>query len=146
MKTEFVFVASRGALKIYSLDAPSAAHLRPVEEIVIEAGKGRYSEDYADQAGGFPNGGTAGNGNSISERHAVEQEYARRCIRQIAEKVTQVASANRHANWSLVAPPELSAAILEDVPGDLRNSIRRSVEKDLVNASESDILEHLRAA
>jgi hypothetical protein len=143
---EFFLVADRGRLKVYLLDPFHSPNLRLVEEFAVEEARGRFADEFTDQAGAFPNGGSAGQGNSIAERQSLIAENEMRSFRSIARKIIDVLRSARPARWDFAAPSEINGAILDGLPEELRRSLRRNLRKDLVNAPPADVLAHFQAA
>jgi hypothetical protein len=142
--SELIVVADRGELKVYLLDTQASVRtLRLVQDIKVTEAHGRFADEFTDQAGAFPNGGTNGQGNSIAERPRLQAEAETRCRRQIAEHITEALRAAQPPRWSFAAPSELNGAVLKDVPADLRTTLVRNIKKDLVNAKPGDVLKQL---
>jgi len=137
---EFYMVADRGVLKIYAL-GPEATSFQSIEEMRIENAHKRFAEEYTDEAGAFPNGGTAGHGNSVAERQQVAAENEMRSFRRIAAKIVDVLRATP-AQWNFAAPEEINGAILDGVPDDLRATLKRNLKKDLVNVPANTLRDH----
>src|SRR4051812_6656649 len=92
MKTDLLIVADRVHMKVYTVEEPAGRSPRPhlVEHFEIEEARDRFSEQYADEAGAFPNGATAGQGNSIGERMTSEAETEMRFFRKLASHLQEV--------------------------------------------------------
>ena len=143
---KFIFVADRGVLKIYSVDNSANTTLRLVETMEPGEVGGRFQDEYADDAGGFPNGGSAGQGNSISERHDVPLEHEARALRKLTAKISEVLQQNPSADWSLTAPEQINSALLEALPESARKSLVVNVKKDLIREAPDQLLTRLQAA
>ncbi|HEX8371700.1 MAG TPA: host attachment protein [Chthoniobacterales bacterium] len=139
---KYLFIADRGTLKIFITDSNHPSTLRAVETFRIEEAHGRFQDEYADQAGAFPNGGSAGQGNSIAERQSVSLENEARSLRNIAGKISNVLEQNHGARWSLAAPAQIHNALLEEIPAAHHGTMASSLKKDLVNVPTDQILSH----
>lgn len=139
MNAEFIFVADRGGLKIYLWDRTAPSPLRLVENVMIPEARGRFADEVTDQAGAFPN---AGGGQSVAERQGIGRENEARSLRQIAAKIREVLAQHRHSRWSLAAPAEINAALLEHLDPALLRDLIHNLRKDLVNAPAEEIPDH----
>lgn len=143
---ELFFVADRGVLKIYTLDRNHSPTLRLAEEVRIPEATARMSERFSDQAGAFPTGGTAGQGNSMAERQNLTAENEARSFRRISTKIADVLEHGGQNRWSFAAPAEIDGAILDGIPAHLKNTLHKKVRKDLVNIPDHNLLGHFQSA
>jgi hypothetical protein len=141
-----LIVADRGCLKLFRLEeTPSfgrKVHL--LETVRIDAAHGRYRDKFSDQAGAFPTGGTAGQGNSIGERMSMETEEETRIFRHLAVQMSAWL-AEHHGAWGFAAPPEINAAILKEIDPHLRERLTSNLPSDLIHVEGPRLLQHFRA-
>jgi hypothetical protein len=145
--TTLVIVTDRGSLKAYRVDetptrGPSLhlvqafntteAHGKLIDKVTDFAG--RYS---ADGAGAHP-------GASIAETK-LENETDRRIYKELAAQIAKVVKSNGAAGWSFAAPAEFHAAIVDLLPGDVRNRIVEHVKSDLVKIEPAKLAAHFRS-
>src|SRR4051794_28020333 len=111
----FIIVADRGQLKAYRVERSDAGHLSPRLLLARDYAEPqqRFAEKFTDQAGAFPNGGSAGQGNSIAERMQLTAEGEMRAFRTIAGEITALLAEHRPERWGFAAPSEINGAILD---------------------------------
>lgn len=142
-----LIVADRGCLKRFRLEeTPSfgpKAHL--LETVRIDAAHGRYRDKFSDQAGAFPTGGTAGQGNSIGERMSLETEEETRIFRRLAAQMSAWL-AEHHGAWGFAAPAEINGAVLDELEPHLRERLTINLPSDLIHVEGPRLLQHFTAA
>jgi hypothetical protein len=138
----FIIVADRGSLKAFAIEnTPNRGPMpRLAEAYQVSAKPGRFSDEYADQAGAFPNGGTNGQGNSTAERLSVENELSQRAYREVARHIEELISHHSPKTWGFAAPSEINRAILEDLKPDTKSNLKKIVNRDLIHASADELL------
>jgi hypothetical protein len=144
-------VADRGQMKIFMLDhrptlAPRPPSPRLVDICRVEEAHQKYDERFTDQAGAFPNKGSAGNGNSMAERLPLEKETDSRIFRRLANKLADFLREHDSPTWAFAAPPEINGNILENLNIRLRRSLRQNVLRDLTNVPAAELWEHFETA
>jgi len=112
-----------------------------VEDITLAEARQHFAQQFTDQAGAFPNGGSAGQGNSVAERMSLAAETEMRSFRKIAEHVQKIVRAHQPERWSFAAPAEINGAILDGVSEDCRKHLTQNIPKDLVNQPVSELME-----
>lgn len=144
----FIIVADRGSVKAYDIEQTPARRLttRLVETLRVEEAHGRYEDKVTDQAGGFPAGGTGGQGNAIAERMTLESENEMRSFRHVAEHMTKLLEERRPERWGFAAPSEINGAILDGLAPELRARLVRNVRSDLTNTPADELLSHFEKA
>src|SRR5262245_37943902 len=113
----FVVVADRGNFKAFAIE-PTQVHgpaPRLLESIEFTDARQDFSDRFSDQAGGFPNAGTQGKGNSHAERLSLETELDLRLFRQISEHLNKLLEDKNPKRWGFAAPAEINGALLERV-------------------------------
>jgi hypothetical protein len=138
----FLIIADRGCLKAFSVDktAERGSVPRLVETFKFPDAHGRFQDKVTDQAGGFPNGGSAGQGNSIAEEQNFESEMDLRVLRQVAERITSVLREHQPDAWSFAAPAEINRALVEGLDKDLQEKLHGNLQKDLIHTEPSELL------
>jgi hypothetical protein len=106
----------------------------------------RYRDEYSDRMGGFPNGGTNGNGNSVAERHGVGEELQRRALGEVAKHIDQLLDQHHPDGWGLAAPSEIASAVVEKIRPDCKASLRSVVKHDLINADAKALIHQFTEA
>jgi hypothetical protein len=138
----FIIVADRGSLKAFAIeDTPTRGPMpRLAQAFQVSAKPGRMSDQYTDQAGAFPNGGSKGQGNSIAERLSIDEELSRRAYREVARHIEDLISQHSPKTWGFAAPSEINRAILEDLKPDTKSNLKKVVNRDLIHASADELL------
>ena len=99
-------------------------------------------EIVTDRMGAFPNGGSAGHGNSIAERTALVEEISMRTIRNIAGLMSQFLDKHKPDRWGFAATSQINSAILDEVPERWRMRLSQNLMLDLTRVPASELLEH----
>jgi hypothetical protein len=144
MTSSLLIVTDRGSFKAFALERTPTRGLMPrlLETFQIADAHGRYQDKVTDQAGAFPSGGTAGQGNSIAERMTFEAENETRIFRVIAAEITSLVNQRRPEQWSFAAPSEINGAILDHLKPEIRTRLEQNVPRDLVKVEPADLLAH----
>jgi protein required for attachment to host cells len=145
--TSLVVVADRGSLKAYRVDetptrGPSLhlvqafdttdAHGKLIDKVTDFAG--RYA---ADGAGAHP-------GASIAETK-LENETDRRIYKQLADQISKIVKSDGFEGWSFAAAADIHGAIVDLLPGDIRDRIVEHVKSDLVKIEPAKLHTHFRS-
>ena len=143
-------VADRGQMKIFLLDhrrtlVPRSPSLRLVDIYRVEEAHQKYDERFTDQAGAFPNKGSAGNGNSMAERLPLAKETNSRIFRRLANKLADFLKEHDSPAWAFAAPAEINGNILENLNIHLRRNLRQNIARDLTNVPMGELWEHFEA-
>jgi hypothetical protein len=157
MSEHYIVTLDHGHLRIYEERHPPGQQspaLHQVEAMDFPQGKKSYTDRDSDMAGRFPSskhqapgpgspmGGVARTGMSIDERLPMQREEERRRAKELAEEVDAFFRARPEATWDFAAGPQLNTTILELVSRDVRERLRRSVSKDLVNQRVDEVRAH----
>ncbi|MDO8541350.1 MAG: host attachment protein [Opitutaceae bacterium] len=154
MSEHYIVAADAGHLRIYA-ERVSPGQFTPgyqqVESMDFPAGKASYTDRETDMAGrfqssksqagagpGLPAGRT---GMSIDERLPMKREEGRRRARDLAAEIDSFMAQRPGATWDFAAGPELNNAVLEQISPPVRQRLKRSIAKDIVNQAP----DHLRA-
>ena len=148
--TSFVIVADRGSLKAYRVDeTPTRGpSLHLVQAFNLTDAHGKLIDKVTDLAGRFPvtDGAGAHRGAaSIAERTQLENETDRRIYKQLADQIAKIVSENGAEGWSFAAPSEIHSAIVDLLPGRVRDRIVEHVKSDLVKVEPAKLPNHFRS-
>jgi hypothetical protein len=137
-----LIVADRGNVKAYTVQK-SPAHGRTavlVDQVQFTEAHQRYQDIWTDQAGAFPKGDSAGQGNAIAERQTMETEKDLRLFHRVGQVIADIVSRHQPVRWSVAIPAEINPHILQHVPSKLREALRDNLKHDYVNTPASEIL------
>ena len=148
--TSLIIVADRGSLKAYRVDeTPTRGpSLQLVQAFNLTDAHGRLIDKVSDHAGRFPvgDGGSSGRHmNAIAERTQMEVETDRRIHKQLAERLVEIVKADGVTGWSFAAPSPCYKAIIDLLPGHVRDRIVEHVKSDLVNIEPAKLSTHFRS-
>src|SRR5947209_1756615 len=151
--SSLIIVTDRGSLKAYKVnDTPTRGpSLQLVQSFNITDAHGKLSDKLTDAAGRFPvgdGGGQAGSGrhfNAIAERTQLENEIDRRILRELADNISKLVKSDGVEGWSFAAPSHIHAAIVDLLPGEVRDRIIEHVKSDLVNIEPAKLGSHFRS-
>lgn len=138
----FIIVADRGSLKAFSIEeTPNRGPMpRLADAFQVSAKPTRFAEQFEDQAGAFPKGGTNGQGNSTAERLTLENELEQRAYREVAQHIEDLISQHSPQTWGFAAPSEINRAILDDLRSETKSNLKKIVNRDLIHASTDELL------
>ena len=134
-----LIVTDRGHFVAYKLLRGSVPAV--LDHATFSEGVDKLSEQVTDKAGGFPNGGSAGHGNSAAERMTLVAELEMRCFRHIGDHISKVLEANP-GTWGFAAPAEINSAILDQVPKPHLERMTLNLRKDLARVPATDVVDH----
>jgi len=158
MSEHFIVAVDHGHLRIFAereRPGQSEAGLDPVEAMDFPAGKRTYADRDTDMAGRFasskhqgpaPGHPTERTGMSIDERLPMQREESRRRARELAAEIDSFFERRPDATWDFAAGPELNGTVLEMLSPTVRQRVRRSVTKDLVNQRVDELRAHFAGA
>ena len=151
MKSTLIVVTDLNEMKAYRLDN-NPLHSTPRLELVEQfqtAGSRKLVDEVTDQAGRFP-GATLGSSRtgamSQGERHNIELEKRKRCVRRIAGQVNSLLNDPTLDRCFMAASREINNVLLEEIDPRARAKIEINIPSDLTDVSKSDLLSHFRAA
>jgi hypothetical protein len=154
MREHYVVTADHGHLRIYvERNAPGqrSPALDQIEAMDFPQGKRSSADRDTDMAGRFassknqmpgPGNPAARTGMSIDERLPTQREESRRRAKEIAAEIEAFFQRRRDATWDFAAGPELNGIILELLTPGVRQRVRRSLAKDLVNQRGDEVRAH----
>src|SRR6267378_1987925 len=145
-----VIAADRGSLKAYQVnETPTRGpSLKLIQAFDVTAAHGKLVDKLSDLAGRFPvtEGAGAHRGPaSIAERTQLATEMDRRIQKELADQIAKIVSQNGKDGWSFAAPAEIHAAIVDLLPGDVRQRIVEHVKSDLVKVEPARLISHFRS-
>ena len=145
--TSLIIVTDRGTLKAYKVnETPTRGpSLQLVQAFDTTEAHGHYQDKFTDQAGSFPSGSAPGQMNSIAERTGIEAESERRIVKQLADSIVDVVQREGKDGWSFAAPASIHAAVVEQLPPEIRNRIVEHVKSDLVKIEPAKLPGHFRS-
>jgi hypothetical protein len=148
--SSLVIVTDRGSLKAYRVnETPTRGpSLQLVQAFNITDAHGRMIDKLSDLAGRFPVTEAAGAHRgpaSIAERTQLASETDRRIQKELADQITKIVSENAENGWSFAAPAEIHTAIVDLLPGAIRQRIVEHVKSDLVKVETARLTSHFRS-
>jgi hypothetical protein len=145
--TSFVIVADRGTLKAYRVDeTPTRGpSLHLVQAFNLTDAHGKLIDKVTDLAGRYAATDSSGmHAASISDTKR-ETETDRRIYKQLADQIAKIVSENGAEGWSFAAPSEIHSAIVDLLPGRVRDRIVEHVKSDLVKIEPAKLPNHFRS-
>lgn len=154
MSEHYIVTIDHGHLRIYAeRTAPGqrSPALEQVEAMDFPLGKQSYTDRDTDVAGRFggskqqgagSGGPTGRQGMSIDERLPMQREESRRRAKELAAEIDAFMRRHPTASWDFAAGPELNGAVLETISPAVRQRVRRTVAKDLVNQRADEVRAH----
>jgi hypothetical protein len=154
MSEHYIVTLDHGHLRIYAEQMPpgqSTPRLEQIEAMDFPLGKQSYTDRDTDMAGRFgsskqpgpgPGLPTGRQGMSIDERLPMEREETRRRAKELAAEIDSFFQKRPEATWDFAAGPELNGTVLELISPAVRQRVRRSVAKDLVNQRLDEVRAH----
>jgi hypothetical protein len=148
MRNKWIVVTDLGCLKAYKVDEnnlnshPRLELLETFENAEVHS---KLSQKLSDQAGQFA-GGSRGAGAShdiaTGERHNIELEQRRRCIRLLAERLSHVLRRGDLEVCWFAAGKEINHQILDALPHEAKAKIEKNVVANLTKLEKSELLRH----
>jgi hypothetical protein len=145
--TSFVIVVDRGSLKAYRVDeTPTRGpSLHLVQSLNLTDAHGKLIDKVTDLAGRYAaSDGSGMHAASISETK-LETETDRRIQKQLADQIAKIVNKNGAEGWSFAAPSEIHSAIVDLLPGRVRDRIVEHVKSDLVKVEPAKLPNHFRS-
>jgi hypothetical protein len=146
--SSLIIVTDRGSLKAYKVnETPTRGpSLQLVQAFNITDAHGKLVDKVSDLAGRFPvsDGAVGRHANSIAERTQLETETDRRIHKELADQIVKIVKSGVEG-WSFAAPASIHAAIVDLLPGEVRDRIVEHVKSDLVKTEPSKLPDHFRS-
>jgi hypothetical protein len=147
--TSLVIVADRGSLKAYRVDdTPTRGpSLKLIQAFDITDAHGKLIDKLTDLAGRFPVTESAGahRGQASIAESKLETETERRINKELADQIAKIINGSSGAGWSFAAPSEIHSAIIDLLPGRVRDRIVEHVKSDLVKVEPAKLPNHFRS-
>jgi hypothetical protein len=147
--SSLIIVTDRGSLKAYRVNnTPTRGpSLQLVQAFDLTDAHGRMGDKVTDLAGRFAasDGTGARHASSIAERTQFDTETDRRIYKQLAEQIVKVVQSDGMEGWSFAAPAEMHAAVVDLLPGKVRDCIVEHVKSDLVKIEPARLSAHFRS-
>jgi len=150
MKNTLVVVVDLGCLKAFKIDN-SRDHSTPRLELVEEFNNAdaheRLVEKVTDLSGRFRRATRAATGGAMSdgERHNIQLEQRKRCVRALAARFTAVFDSTQPEHCFLAASREINNPLLAELEPRVRTKIERNLPVDLTKVDKSRLLGHFRS-
>src|SRR5689334_21659014 len=127
-----LIVADRGNVKAYTVQKSPTHGLAAslVEEVQFTEAHQRYQDMLTDQAGAFPKGDSAGQGNAIAERQTMVTEQDSRLFHRIGQTISEIVSRHHPLAWGLAVPAEINPQIVQHIQPKLRETLRTNLKHD----------------
>jgi hypothetical protein len=152
MKRTLIVVADLAGFKAFKLDDDSlhsTPRLELIEQFQNEDARNHLIEQVSDLSGRFPRRTGSANGNgamSDGERHNIELEQRKRCVRRIANRLNLIMREATVERCFLAASREINNALLDELELQVRNKIGINVPADLTKVDRSELLGHFKSA
>ena len=143
MNETIIVATDLGAFKAYRLERTqmNTPRLEIVQQMELVDGHGKLGDKQTDQAGRYavPMQNRA---MSYGERQKIALELRRRLIKQIAERLTDLANNPDVAAIYFAAASEINDLILEEAGPQTRGKIEKNIACNLTNAQRAEVLKH----
>lgn len=144
-----VITADRGSLKAYQVnETPTRGpSLKLIQAFDITDAHGRLIDKVTDIAGRFPVTETAGphRGQASTAESKLQTETDRRINKELADQIAKVINGKGKEGWAFAAPSEIHSAIVDLLPGRVRDRIVEHVKSDLVKIEPAKLANHFRS-
>ena len=145
--SSLIIVTDRGSLKAYKVnETPTRGpSLQLVQAFNITDAHGKLVDKVTDFAGRYSaDGAGAHPGASIAETK-LENETDRRIYKQLADQIVKIVNSDGVQGWSFAAAPDIHKAIVDLLPGRVRDRIVEHVKSDLVKIEPAKLHTHFRS-
>ena len=144
-----VITADRGSLKAYQVNETPARgpSLKLIQAFDVTAAHGKMVDKVSDLAGRFAVTDSAGShrGTASIAESKLENETDRRINKELADQIAKVINGSGKEGWAFAAPSEIHAAIVDLLPGPVRDRIVEHVKSDLVKVEPAKLPSHFRS-
>lgn len=141
-------VADLGGFKAFKLENNNHLNRKPRLEILdrfenVQA-HGRLGENVSDLSGRFPRGTGLKSAGAMSdgERHNIQLEKRKRLVRQMAQRLNELARSQEVERCFLAASREINHQLLNELEPRVRAKITKNVPADLTKLDRPQILRH----
>ncbi len=145
MKNTLLVVADLGGLKAFKVEN-NQVHRTPrlelLEEFENAEAHGRLVDRVSDLSGRFPRGTglKAGGAMSDGERHNIELETRKRLVRQLAERLNNLARKAEVETCFLAASKEINHQLVDALEPQVRAKITKNLTADLTKVERAELL------
>jgi Protein required for attachment to host cells len=147
--SSLVIVADRGSLKAYQVnETPTRGpSLKLIQAFDVTDAHGKLIDKVTDLAGRFPvtEGAGAHRGPASIAESKLETETHRRIHRQLADQIAKLVLRDGVEGWSFAAAADIHGAIVDLLPGAVRDRIVEHVKSDLVKVEPAKLPSHFRS-
>jgi hypothetical protein len=139
-------VADLGGFKAFKLENNNHLNRTPrlemLEQFENAQAHDRLVEKVTDSSGRFPRGTGLKNGGAISdgERHNIQLEARKRQVRQMAQRLNELARDPEIERCFLAASREINHQLLDELEPRVRAKIVKNVPADLTKLERPEIL------
>lgn len=132
MKIKLMVVADLGWLKAYrvEMDDRPTPHLALVEEMELTEARQKIKDKLSDLAGRRRSAGMSGAA-PMADSHNQELEVEKRLVRQLTDKIVQLASQNCFEGCYLAVGKEINRKVVDALPPRVREKIEVNLALDL---------------
>jgi hypothetical protein len=161
MNEHYFVTADHGHLRIYrerQVPGQREPDLDQVESMDFPAGVKSYTARDTSMAGRFqsskhqaagagaPGPGPARTGMSIDERLPMQREEEKRRARDVAAEIDTFFATRPDATWDFAGAPAFQQTVVDQVSPRVRERLRRTLAKNLVNQPTDELRAHLGPA
>jgi len=119
--------------------------LQLVQAFNVTDAHGKLFDKVTDLAGRFAASDGAGVHQASIAESKLETETDRRIYKQLADQIANIVKGNDGQGWSFAAPSEMHAAIVDLLPGPVRDRIVEHVKSDLLKIEPAKLSAHFRS-
>jgi hypothetical protein len=147
---KLVVLTDLGTFKAYRLEenrAQSTPRLQTVDAFENPKADDRIGRMLSDANGQFQTGGPLGVATSDGadgERHNIFLENEKRCVKQIASRISELLGNGEFESCYLAASNEINREIVKHLTPEARHKIEKNITCNLVNAPKEQVLEHFK--
>ena len=144
--SSLIVVTDRGGLKAYKVnETPTRGpSLQLVQAFNVTDAHGKMIDKVTDLAGRYRDGAGAHQGASIGESK-LDTETDRRIYKQLADQIVQIVKSDEVEGWAFAAASDIHGAIVDLLPGNVRDRIVEHVKSDLVKIEPAKLHTHFRS-
>ena len=141
MKKTLVVVADLACFKAYRVDAEMhrTPRLELRESQESQDAHEKLVDKVSDMSGRFPRG-KANGAMADGERHNIELEFRKRLVKQLAERLNQVARNKDFERCFLAASKEIHNQLFEFLDPQVKAKIEKTVPADLTKIDKTELL------
>lgn len=150
--SRFIITADRRHFRVYEVrqepgQRSPELHLVNGVDLTYDP-RGQYAANESDQAGRFPgsqgtlNGGAGPTGQSIDERLPLQEEYQRRVIDDLVNRIETFLATAPNAGWFFAAGPDLHQRVLDRLSPAVSHRLQQALAKELANVPLKELLSH----